>query len=465
MWSIRYRRRLARCLSLSPSCAKRGRISGDPALRAHKHASSRAGRADDLPPGADQADALRRRRLSDHVAAGRISRPIPWPRSTAWARTAASARCLGPDVDIVIKPFDETNTRVRPDRIIADIKRSGGKALICLVGVQSNQFPRAVDLARQFLKAGLPVAMGGFHAAGLPVDAAGRAARDPGGHGHGHLDLRRRGRGRPARHDPARRLERHAEAALQLHGRPAGHRGRADAQPAAGGAGAQRGPQVELRSRPRLPVPVLVLHHHQRAGPQEPLPQRRRSRGDRPRELQAGHHVVLHHRRQHGPQQALGGLLRPADRAQGERGHRGVPDHPGRHPVPSHPELHPQGALGRRLSRLHRARERQSRQPAGRQEAPEQDHRIPQDAAGLAHQRRLDLGGLHPGLPRRHARIDPARHGDHQEGAAARHPRAVHADAAARLGGPPDAVEAGRVDGSRPQQVRPASSRRPSSRR
>ena len=77
--------------------------------------------------------------------------------------------------------------------------------------------------------------------------------------------------------------------------------------------------------------------------------------------------------------------------------------------------------------------------------------------------RRLDLGGLHPRLPRRHARVDPARHGDHQEGAAARHPRAVHADAAARLRGPPDAVEAGRVDGPRPQQVRPASPRRPSS--
>src|SRR5262249_43197656 len=42
-----------------------------------------------------------------------------------------------------------------------------------LVGVQSNQFPRAVDIARHFLAAGLPVAMGGFHAAGclsmLPV--------------------------------------------------------------------------------------------------------------------------------------------------------------------------------------------------------------------------------------------------------------------------------------------------------
>src|SRR6185295_19693762 len=59
------------------------------------------------------------------------------------------------------------------DRIIADFKRGGGKGLISLVGVQSNQFPHAVDLARKFLAAGLPVAMGGFHAAGclsmLPV--------------------------------------------------------------------------------------------------------------------------------------------------------------------------------------------------------------------------------------------------------------------------------------------------------
>ena len=39
-------------------------------------------------------------------------------------------------------------------------------ALIALVGVQSNQFPRAVDLARPFLAAGLPVCIGGFHVSG-----------------------------------------------------------------------------------------------------------------------------------------------------------------------------------------------------------------------------------------------------------------------------------------------------------
>ena len=83
--------------------------------------------------------------------------PITWLQSHIPSNTLAALyglgedcrrrQVLGPDVDIVIKPLDETNIRIRPDRIVADIRRSGGKALICLVGVQSNQFPRAVDLA------------------------------------------------------------------------------------------------------------------------------------------------------------------------------------------------------------------------------------------------------------------------------------------------------------------------------
>ena len=109
--------------------------------------------------------------------------PITWLRSHIPSNTLAALyglgedcrqrQILGPDVDIVLTPYDETNTRVRADRIMADVKQAGGKALICLVGVQTNQFPRAVDLARQFIKGGFPVAMGGFHAAGclsmLPV--------------------------------------------------------------------------------------------------------------------------------------------------------------------------------------------------------------------------------------------------------------------------------------------------------
>ena len=278
------------------------------------------------------------------------------------------------------------------------------EALICLVGVQSNQFPRAVDLARQFIKAGLPVALGGFHVSGcismLPVMPPEiQAAMDMGismfaGEAEeGRLDEVLR----DAWNGTLKPLYNYMDDLPSMEGSTS-------APPSGGGDRAQRRAHLELRPRPRLPVPVLVLHHHQCAGPQEPLPHRRRSRSDHPRELRAGHHHVLHHRRQHGPQQALGRLLRPADRAQGERGHRIVPDHPGRHAVPSDQELHPQGALGWRVPRVHRAGEHQPGQPAGRQEAPEQDHRIPQDAAGVAHRRRLDLGRLYPGLPRRHPR-------------------------------------------------------------
>jgi hypothetical protein len=109
--------------------------------------------------------------------------PITWLRSHIPSNTLAAlyglgADCqkrqiLGPDVEIVIRPIDETNMRVRPDRLMADLRRSGRRALICLVGVQTNQFPRAVDLGRQFIAGGFPVALGGFHVSGclsmLPV--------------------------------------------------------------------------------------------------------------------------------------------------------------------------------------------------------------------------------------------------------------------------------------------------------
>src|SRR5437588_441966 len=102
--------------------------------------------------------------------------PIQWFRSAIPSNTLASLnglaedaqrrRVLGPDVEIRIDTYDETNRRVRPDRMIRQIRRAGGRALIGLVGVQTNQFPRAVDLAAPFLDAGLPVCIGGFHVSG-----------------------------------------------------------------------------------------------------------------------------------------------------------------------------------------------------------------------------------------------------------------------------------------------------------
>ena len=61
--------------------------------------------------------------------------------------------------------YDETNRRVCPQDH-PEITREGGRALVGLVGVQSNQFPRAVDIARPFRKAGVPVCIGGFHVSG-----------------------------------------------------------------------------------------------------------------------------------------------------------------------------------------------------------------------------------------------------------------------------------------------------------
>jgi hypothetical protein len=82
------------------------------------------------------------------------------------AEDASRRRVLGPNVVIRVCTYDETNRRVKPDQIVRMIRRGGGRALISLVGVQSNQFPRAVDLARPFLRQNLPVCIGGFHISG-----------------------------------------------------------------------------------------------------------------------------------------------------------------------------------------------------------------------------------------------------------------------------------------------------------
>ena len=101
---------------------------------------------------------------------------IQWMRSAIPSNTLAvlnglaldcvDRKVLGGDVDIEILAFDETNTRIRPDRIAKAIKAKGGHGLVALVGVQSNQFPRAVDIARPLRAAGINVAIGGFHVSG-----------------------------------------------------------------------------------------------------------------------------------------------------------------------------------------------------------------------------------------------------------------------------------------------------------
>ncbi|MDG2167873.1 MAG: hypothetical protein P8L44_08095 [Opitutales bacterium] len=79
---------------------------------------------------------------------------------------AAHQQMLGPDTEFLIRAYDETNTRILIKRIVRRFKKHGNRGLVCLVGVQSNQFPRALAIGRQFREAGLKVAMGGFHVSG-----------------------------------------------------------------------------------------------------------------------------------------------------------------------------------------------------------------------------------------------------------------------------------------------------------
>ncbi|MCG6860321.1 MAG: radical SAM protein, partial [Chromatiaceae bacterium] len=84
----------------------------------------------------------------------------------ALTRQAAQEKLLGDDVDILVNAYDETNTRVPVKRIIRRIRDAHGNGIVCMVGVQSNQYPRAMDLARRFRAEGIQVAIGGFHVSG-----------------------------------------------------------------------------------------------------------------------------------------------------------------------------------------------------------------------------------------------------------------------------------------------------------
>jgi tRNA A37 methylthiotransferase MiaB len=132
---------------------------------------------------------------------------IQWYRSAVPSNTLAAMygltqsiierSILGDDVEVLVDTFDETNTRISVKQIISHIKKSGS-GFVGFVGVQSNQFPRTMDLARQFREAGVHVCIGGFHISGclsmlpeLPEDI--REAQDLGislfaGEAEGHLE-------------------------------------------------------------------------------------------------------------------------------------------------------------------------------------------------------------------------------------------------------------------------------------
>jgi radical SAM superfamily enzyme YgiQ (UPF0313 family) len=82
------------------------------------------------------------------------------------AKDCAERKILGDDVAIEIHALDETNTRIRPERLAALIADAGA-GMVMLTGVQSNQFPRALDLAKPLRERGIQVGIGGFHVSGV----------------------------------------------------------------------------------------------------------------------------------------------------------------------------------------------------------------------------------------------------------------------------------------------------------
>ncbi len=81
------------------------------------------------------------------------------------ALDCAGQKILGENVEFNIHAFDETNTIINTGHV-AKLIENADDGMIMLVGVQSNQFPRALDIARPLREKGIKVAIGGFHVSG-----------------------------------------------------------------------------------------------------------------------------------------------------------------------------------------------------------------------------------------------------------------------------------------------------------
>ena len=92
-------------------------------------------------------------------------------------RNLDATNALGEDVDICVEIYDDTVQRIPVDKIVREARRDGAQLLVGIVGVQTNQFPRAGDLALQFREHDVPVMIGGFHVSGI-MALFGEASRE-----------------------------------------------------------------------------------------------------------------------------------------------------------------------------------------------------------------------------------------------------------------------------------------------
>ena len=100
------------------------------------------------------------------------------------ALECADEKVLGENVEFEIHAFDETNSHINLKKIISLIENAND-GMVMLVGVQSNQFPRSLDIAKILRDKNIKTAIGGFHGFRHDGDAkdARRARRKSSGNG------------------------------------------------------------------------------------------------------------------------------------------------------------------------------------------------------------------------------------------------------------------------------------------
>ncbi len=81
-------------------------------------------------------------------------------------RDVAERGQLGSGVEVQVELYDDTVEKIPVRKIIRSHRLPQCRTIVALAGVQSNQFPRAADLARKFRAGGLQVLVGGFHVSG-----------------------------------------------------------------------------------------------------------------------------------------------------------------------------------------------------------------------------------------------------------------------------------------------------------
>jgi radical SAM superfamily enzyme YgiQ (UPF0313 family) len=68
---------------------------------------------------------------------------------------------------VTVRLIDEAIQRVPATDILRRSRVTGVQSIVMIVGVQTNQFPRAQDIASRFLPQNIPVLIGGFHVSGM----------------------------------------------------------------------------------------------------------------------------------------------------------------------------------------------------------------------------------------------------------------------------------------------------------